>query len=156
MRHLDEYLNKIKKPKCMNVERRETFGREEHVISYGNNCFLVFQTFNTKLIIHITHDILPNERVTYDPGMNHLIFEQYPGGSVVRFPSINKYLSEDYAFQQSLLQEPLFSTEDLESLFKLHDSLDRKYNPHKYHKEPECTFPNSSISFVKTIFSNSK
>lgn len=156
MRQLDEYLNRIKKPKCMNVERRETFGREEIVISYGNNCFLVFQTFSTKLIIHITHDILPNEMVTYDPGMNHLIFDSDTGGSVVRFPSIKKYLSEDYAFQQSLLQEPLFSTEDLETLFKMHDSLDRQYNKHKYHKESKCTFLNSSISFVKTIFSNSK
>lgn len=156
MKKLHEYLEYIKNPTYMNVERRETFGREECVISYAKNFFVVFQTFSTKLYLYITDDKLPNEMVIYDPGMNRIIFDYDEGSKTVRFPSIKKYLSEDFAFQQSLLQEPLFSTEDLQELFKIHEQLDRQFNSHKYNKDSECTFLNSSISFVKTILSFSK
>ena len=156
MKKLHEYLKFIKNPEYVNVERRETFGREEHVISYARNFFVIFQTFSTKLYLHITHDKLPNEMVIYDPGMNRIIFDYDEGSKTVRFPSIKKYLSEDFAFQQSLLQEPLFSAEDLQELFDLHEQLDKQFNSYKYHKDSECTFLNSSISFVKTIFSSSK
>lgn len=156
MKTLDQYLMFVKKPKYINVQRRETFGREEYVISYAPNFFIIFQMFSTKLYMYITHDELPNEFVIYDPGMNHIIFDIDTGGNSVRYTGIKKYLSEDYAFQQSLLQEPLFSTEDLEYLFAFHEELDRRFNSHKYHKDSECTFLNSSISFVKKIFSSSK
>lgn len=155
MRKLRDYIEFIENSHHLDVERREKFGNEEYVYTYATNFFLIFQTFSTKIYLHYLHDELPNQKIIYDPGMNHLIFDEDEGSEIQKFKGISKYCNDDaYAFQQSLVQELLFEIEDLQELFRLHQELDKLHNPHKYHKEPECTFLNSSISFVKNLFSN--
>lgn len=154
MRDLDYFLQNIKKIKLKNGVRKVDYGIES-IYYDGDKSYISMGTFSTKLVISLQDDC--RHKLTYDPGMDHLIFHCEMGSYEVNritYRPISLYLDEAYSFQQSLLQEVLFSTESLQKLFELHETIDRLANPEKYKKEKtKCTLLSSLITFVKQTFS---
>lgn len=118
---LDEFLSRIDEYQLQEVQRIKTLYTDNVVYRYFN-CYVTLVVFSTKMYINVGE-----HSVIYDPAMNHLIFNispNTPDEKITKYKNITRYITDEaFAFQQSLLQEPLFSTESLEALFEFHNEF---------------------------------